>query len=251
MKIIIFLSEYHISDYQKMVLKVWNEFIKIIGPKTIGFPIWSDEFYSEYNLNDLPDWKRVFVEKNRNLYKAHKFEIDQWYKKYRVNELVKTHRKFEWQAGNHISSIYEGIIQFRPSGVRVKKPDDSPTLVAMAHIPILGKYQRYIAPNEAVKLQSFPESFKFETVGNDIYRMLGNAVNVDVIYTVTKQFIEYIEKQLGGGFNEKKLKKVLLLIQVFNLISKGRICRWNQFFREFIDNSYDSYNNPSNREKIE
>ena len=112
--------------------------------------------------------------------------------------MIKTHRKFEWQAGTKINSIYKGLIQFRPSGIRVKYADYAPTLVAMAHIPIIGQYKRYITPLEALKLQSFPTSFKYSEVGNDIYRLLGNAVNVDVIFNVTYQFISYIDKKLEG-----------------------------------------------------
>lgn len=185
-------SEYEISEYQRRVFDIWDEFMAIIGVQKIGFPIWSDEFFKEYPLDDLPKWKQIFIIKNRSLYKKHKKKIDKWYKKNRVHELVKTHRKFEWQAGDSITSIYEGLIQFRPSGVRVKKPDYAPTLVAMAHIPIIGKYKRFITPVEAARLQSLPDNFKFDNIGNDIYRLLGNAVNVEVIYNTTSQFIEYI-----------------------------------------------------------
>lgn len=189
---------YGISDYQHKVLEVWETFMQIIGPQTLGFPIWSDEFFRDYDISDLPNWKQNFIQKNRLLYKKYKTQLDIWNKKYHVQDLIKTHRKFEWQAGKSIDSIYKGLIQFRPSGVRVKKPDYAPTLVAMAHTPIIGKYKRFITPIEALKLQSFPDSFKYDEVGNDIYRLLGNAVNVDVIYEVSNQFIQYINKRLEG-----------------------------------------------------
>ena len=69
--------------------------------------------------------------------------INKWEKQHKkLQNLKPTDRKFEWQMGNNYKSIYEGIIQFRPSGVRVKKPDFFPALVAIVHIPIVGKYLR-------------------------------------------------------------------------------------------------------------
>ena len=48
-----------------------------------------------------------------------------------------THKKFEWQAGETCKNIYECLIQFRPSGVRAKRPDRFSTLVAMNHPQIV------------------------------------------------------------------------------------------------------------------
>ncbi|RJP61814.1 MAG: DNA cytosine methyltransferase [Ignavibacteriales bacterium] len=186
---------YGISDYERKVLSAWDAFIKNLGVRTIGFPIWSDEFGQFYPIDDLPKWKQNFISKNRELYHNNKSMIDKWKIKYEIDTFIKTHRKFEWQAGNTINSVYEGLIQFRPSGVRVKRPDYAPTLVAMAHIPIIGKYKRYITPREAARLQSLPEDFHFDSVGDDIYRLLGNAVNVDVIYNVFKQFVDFLDKK--------------------------------------------------------
>lgn len=189
------IEEYGINDYEKKVLDAWDDFYSNVNRKIIGFPIWSDEFYLDYEIEQLPLWKQNFIKKNRELYVDNKDFINKWYVKHDVKNFKKTQRKFEWQAGKSIRSVYEGIIQFRPSGVRVKKPDFSPTLVAMAHVPIIGKYKRYITKDEARKLQSFPDSFKYKYVGEDIYRMLGNAVNVDVIYNVFSQFVNYIDSK--------------------------------------------------------
>ncbi len=191
------MLEYGINEYEQKVLDAWDDFYKHINKKIIGFPIWSDEFKLTYDIEHLPKWKQIFIMKNRKLYYDNKKFIDGWYIKHNIAQFKKTQRKFEWQAGTAIKSVYEGIIQFRPSGVRVKKPDYSPTLVAMAHIPIIGKFKRYITPIEALRLQSFPTSFKYDSVGKDIYRMLGNAVNVDVIYNVFEQFINYIDNNKG------------------------------------------------------
>ncbi|MFV0499653.1 MAG: DNA cytosine methyltransferase [Bacilli bacterium] len=56
-------------------------------------------------------------------------------------------------------------MQFRPSGVRVKRPDTFPALVAIVQIPIIGKYKRRLTLRECANLQSFNKNYKF--VSND------------------------------------------------------------------------------------
>ena len=78
----------------------------------------------------------------------------------------------------------------RQSGIRVKKTKYFPTLVAMVQIPIYAKERRYLTPRECARLQSFPESFKIHKTDKIAYKQFGNAVNVDVIYTVIKATLD-------------------------------------------------------------
>jgi len=190
-------EEYKITEKEEEVLDAWNAFIKGINKSVIGFPIWSDEFGDNRDISDLPDWKQDFINKNRKLYNENKVFIDKWLKKYKIRSFIPTYRKFEWQVANKITDVYDGIIQFRPSGIRVKQPTESPTLVAMVHVPIIGKYKRRITINEARKLQSFPKDYDFskETKFN-AYKQLGNAVNVEVIYQVFKRFMSFLEEKV-------------------------------------------------------
>ncbi len=196
------LNIYRISKKEEEVLDAWNAFIKGINTKIIGFPIWSDEFGNERDISNLPEWKQNFILKNRKLYKENKKFIDKWLIQYNIRSYIPTYRKFEWQVSNKIDDIYKGIIQFRPSGIRVKQPTECPTLVAMVQVPIIGRYKRRITINEARKLQSFPENYDFSSENRfNAYKQLGNAVNVDVIYNVFKEFIEFLEKKTGGKNN--------------------------------------------------
>lgn len=175
-------NKYYISEYEKMVLNAWDEFYKGIKEKTIGFPIWSDYFKQEKAKNDYPTWKKNFINKNIELYNNNKVFIDKWLLKYsNLQEFSPTHKKFEWQAGESINTLWEGVIQFRPSGIRVKKPTTFPALVAMVQIPIIGKYKRRLTVSEAAKLQSFSNDFIPNPNDQQAYKQFGNAVNVEVI----------------------------------------------------------------------
>lgn len=184
-------SKYYISEYEEKVLTAWDEFYRGINRDVLGFPVWADYFVKEAD-EMMPDWKKTFIKKNNELYNENKMFIDAWLYKYdNLKEFTPTHRKFEWQAGKSIKSIWEGIIQFRPSGVRVKKPTCFPALVAIVQIPIIGERKRRLTVREAARLQSFPDSFIPDDNDQQAYKQFGNAVNVEVIKLAAKRLFEY------------------------------------------------------------
>ncbi|MFZ2227993.1 MAG: DNA (cytosine-5-)-methyltransferase [Candidatus Nanopelagicaceae bacterium] len=180
-------------------LEAWQEFIDVLRPqipggRLPGFPIWSDSFVDRENLKiprNTPEWKKIFLTKNSDFYTAHKDLIDKWNKKWKVNsKFPPSRRKFEWQ-GQSAESIWECLVQFRPSGIRVKPNSYVPALVAMNQTSILGSNLRRITPREAARLQGFPDWFSFDDQPmSDTYRQLGNAVNVSVAYQFTKALVE-------------------------------------------------------------
>ena len=180
-----------ISEKEEYVLNAWDEFYKGIQETIIGFPIWAEYFKDKDMEDDFPDWKKDFVRKNKALYELNKKFIDSWLSKYNnLKDFTPTQRKMEWQAGNTIKSIWEGVIQFRPSGIRVKVPTTFPALVAIVQIPIIGKYKRRLTVREAARLQSFPESFIPDADEHQAYKQFGNAVNVKVIEQAAKKLFE-------------------------------------------------------------
>lgn len=190
--------KYSIDDEQLNVLNCWEDFLSIIpyDDRVIGFPIWSDEFGKDYDISKYPKWKQDIINRNREFYLKYKEDIDDWFARWDLRrKFTCTNRKFEWQAGKHMNSIFDGIIQFRTSGVRVKRPTESPALVAMDHRPIYGPLKRYLMPKEAARLQSFPDDFIFDEKEKAIYKQLGNAVNVKVIESVFRLFINYIDER--------------------------------------------------------
>lgn len=183
-------KKYSISSYEERVITAWDEFHNGIGKKVYGFPVWVDEFGKTYSTKDFPSWKQDYCRKIRALYKENKQFIDEWMKKYNVKKFKLRDRKFEWQAGADISSAWETSIQLRQSGIRFKKPDYFPTLVAMVQTPIVAKYKRRLTPREAARLQSFPETFKINKNEAKAYKQFGNSANIDIIYYLAKQLFE-------------------------------------------------------------
>lgn len=183
-------QQYHISDYEEQVLNAWDVFHKTIEQKVFGFPVWVDEFGKDYNYSEFPKWKQDYVIKNRKLYLENKDFIDKWLKDYKVKDFKLRDRKFEWQAGEGYDSVWETSIQLRQSGIRCKKTDYFPTLVAMVQTPIVGKLKRRITPREASRLQSFPENFILNENEHLAYKQLGNSVNVDILKFLTEQLFK-------------------------------------------------------------
>ena len=173
---------YSISEHINDVLTAWDEFYHGIDVDVIGFPVWSSYFKTKRIDPSYPEWKKDFVRKNQELYHRNKDFIDGWLKKRNnLKGFTPTEQKFEWQCGTTIKSIWEGVIQIRPSGVRVKKPDIFQALVALVQTPIIGKYKRKLSVREAARLQSFPDSFIPDDNMQQAYKQFGNSVNVNVL----------------------------------------------------------------------
>jgi len=156
---------------------------------------------------NLPLWKQDFIFKNRHLYSNNREFIDEWLQKWRVLEtdqndhphIPVSRTKYEWQAGPNSRSNWENILQFRPSGIRVKRGDYFPALVAIAQIPVIGWLRRHITPKECARIQDFDvdgnhgEPFVLGESDQQSYKQLGNAVNVNMVRLIQERIDMYLE----------------------------------------------------------
>lgn len=182
--------KYNITEYEDRILTAWDVFKKGVNVSVFGFPVWVDEFGLDYDYSSFPQWKQDYVRKNRQLYLEHKDFIDKWLKDYKVKDFKLRDRKFEWQAGDGYNSVWETSIQFRQSGIRCKKTDFFPALVAMVQIPIVAKYKRRLTPRECARLQSFPENFIINPKDHYAYKQFGNSLNIELVKYFAKQLLE-------------------------------------------------------------
>lgn len=185
-------EEFRVESDRLNVLEVWETFLKHFKSNDIKLisPIWTDVFYDKALQKSEHDWKQKIIDRNVEFYENNKVFIDEWYKTNNVSNFIPSNRKFEWNANNSIKSIFEGIIQFRPSGVRIKKPDFFPTFVAINHKPIIGWEKRYITPEEVSKLYGFEQTKLSNQSKNSSYKQLGNTVSVDIAEIVIDELLK-------------------------------------------------------------
>ncbi|WNM27344.1 DNA (cytosine-5-)-methyltransferase [Demequina capsici] len=162
-----------------------------------GFPIWTDAWVSprehERQLDGAPAWKADFLRKNFDLYSALREFMDPrdlsaWLKSVRL--FPESRRKLEWQAQD-AASIWDCVISFRPSGLRVKRPTHLPALVAITQTPVIGPLGRKLSAREAARLQGLPDGFSFGNQRDALtFKQMGNGVNVGVVWNVLKAHVE-------------------------------------------------------------
>ena len=191
-------NKYFINGDVLKCLEAWNEMIKIfeVGEK-ITPVIMINEHYNNHTqeqFDNYAGWRQGYITGNKPLINKYKDKWDKWYEKHKeVLQKREIYGKLEWQVG-HIKpndSIFNYFIQIRQSGIRVKKAEYFPTLVAINQCPIYGAQKRYITPRECARLQSFPESYKIYEDDNQAYKQFGNSVNVGNVKTIIKSTFDH------------------------------------------------------------
>ena len=191
-------EKYFIDGDILQCLEAWDEMIQQfeVGEK-ISPTIMINEHYNNHTQEEFDNyagWRKDYITKNKPIIDKYKDRWDPWYEKHKeILQKREIYGKLEWQVGKikPNDSIFNYFIQIRQSGIRVKKAQYFPTLVAISQIPIYGKEKRYITPRECARLQSFPEEFKIDELDKHSYKQFGNAVNVDNVHTVIKATFDH------------------------------------------------------------
>lgn len=179
-------------------LNAWEEMIKIFPPgEKISPVIMINEHYNGHTqeeFDNYAEWRKGYITANKPLIAKYKPHWDTWYEKHKdILQRREIYGKLEWQAGNikENDSIFNYFIQMRQSGIRVKRANYFPTLVAISQTPIYGKEKRYITPRECARLQSFNEEFSIDEVDKNAYKQFGNSVNVNIVHMVINATLEH------------------------------------------------------------
>ncbi|MGN1154987.1 MAG: DNA cytosine methyltransferase [Agathobacter sp.] len=212
------IERYQLNSTQIQLLELWNDFLQHIQCKKLpGFPIWSAYFTDsiEEDISLYPQWKQKFILKNQELYFHNKAFIDSWLQRAKqCPAFFGAKAKLEWQAGQPVKpSLFEHILQFRPSGIRVKEGTYFPALVAITQTSIIGNKLRTLTVRECARLQSFSEEFVPDANEAQAYKQFGNAVNVEVV----KLFARY----MFGDVDVRKRYAVSIEQRTLNFEANG------------------------------
>ncbi len=165
--------------------------------------------YARTEAVEFPQWKVQFIRKNRAwLSTVHDRLPAGWVSD--LKAFPPSLRKLEWNCQGEERDLWRHILQFRPSGLRVKRYANSPSLVAMTstQIPILGPERRHLSRAEGLRLQGFPSDFHVPASRDATFKALGNAVHVDVVHEIARRLLSEGESPSSvpeGGAGQQPL----------------------------------------------
>ncbi len=165
-------------------------YLRTIDERWMGLPS-----HARTPQRKFPKWKVDFIRQNRQFYADNRAWIDPW-----MNSVLKfpsSLQKFEWNVKGGKRDIWEYVLQFRASGVRVKRRTTAPSLIAMTdtQVPIIAWQKRYMTPEECAKLQSLDELKALPSTPTKAFHALGNAVNSTVVERVARALLEDMNRQ--------------------------------------------------------
>lgn len=157
-----------------------------------------------------PEFKKVLIRQNRDLYARHKDWIDPWLKK--IEKFPRTQCMLEWST-NQDWDFKHHVIQLRPSGIRIRSMNFIPTItLCTTATPMLPwipfppggavdkkgnpyepedfRWGRYISHSEAARIQGMEELQYTGLSRLQKFKALGNAVNVDVVEMIARRLIK-------------------------------------------------------------
>lgn len=146
--------------------------------------------YAREPVDEFRRWKINYIEKNRKWWgRVERLAPQGWLDD--IAEMPPSLRKLEWNVKGGERDIWKYILQFRPSGLRVKRYSSIPALVAMTttQIPILGPERRFLTKVEGLRLQGFPDNHVLSSSRARAFKALGNGVHVGIVKLIAERLL--------------------------------------------------------------
>ena len=138
----------------------------------------------------FPGWKINMIKKSRLFYKNNKAWIDKYLPKI-INLKFAALQKLEWNCQGEEFNLKKKIVSFRGSGVRIKRNNNSPTLISssVSQVPYLTWKKRYLSYEECLNIQGFKKIRSYPKIDKQFYATIGNAINVGVVSRIAKNLL--------------------------------------------------------------
>jgi DNA (cytosine-5)-methyltransferase 1 len=145
--------------------------------------------YARAKDEEFPDWKQRFIAQNRAFFTKVKSSFPSGWEQ-QLNSFPPSLRKLEWNCKGEERDLWRYVLQFRPSGLRVKRFDAVPALVAMTttQIPIIGPRRRFLARREGLRLQGLPDQHRLPGTLDRAFAALGNGVHAGLVKLIAEHF---------------------------------------------------------------